>query len=110
MIRAAQGHSVKVDLALAPKTPPNTLYHATAQASLASIFKEGLRPGNRQQVHLSTNTDTATRVGMRHGAPSVLRIDAKRMSGDGHLFYQADNGVWLTDVVPVDYISSDRPD
>src|SRR5689334_14606167 len=30
-IRANQGHSVPVDLALAPAVPPDVLYHGTAQ-------------------------------------------------------------------------------
>src|SRR3954453_1352778 len=52
-IRAAQGHSVPVDLGLAPATPPDVLYHGTVERSAASILVEGLRPGSRQFVHLS---------------------------------------------------------
>ena len=41
-------------------------------------------------------------VGQRYGAPVLLSVDAGRMSADGHLFFQSDNGVWLTDHVPPD--------
>lgn len=104
-IRAAQGHSVKVDLALEPSTPPPLLFHGTAQANLTAILAEGLEPGQRQHVHLSSDEETALRVGGRHGKPVVLRVDAARMFSDGLTFWQAENGVWLTDRVPAAYLT-----
>jgi RNA:NAD 2''-phosphotransferase len=104
-IRAAQGHSVKVSLGLQPTTPPDVLYHGTAAANLDSIFASGLNPGSRQQVHLSADTDTAIKVGGRHGRPVVLKVDCRGMSEAGHKFYKADNGVWLTDKVPSSFLS-----
>jgi putative RNA 2'-phosphotransferase len=103
-IRAAQGHSVNVDLGLEPQCPPDELYHGTASANLDAIFSGGLNPGRRHQVHLSLDSDTVERVGQRHGKPVVLRVEARRMFEDGFLFYCADNGVWLTDKVPADYL------
>lgn len=107
-IRAAQGHSVKVDLGLAPQVPPVELYHGTASASLDDIFAQGLVPGRRQQVHLSPDPETARLVGRRHGKPVVLRVETAQMHEDGHLFYRADNGVWLTDNVPARYLGFGR--
>lgn len=104
-IRAAQGHSVQVDLALQPAVPPDTLFHGTATRNLDSIFEEGLKPGRRQKVHLSLDVQTATKVGERHGKPSVLKVDAAAMHRDGLLFWRADNGVWLADAVPSRYLS-----
>src|SRR5215472_2335524 len=43
-IRAAQGHSVSVELGLPPKTPPAVLYHGTATRFVAAILSEGLKP------------------------------------------------------------------
>ncbi|MDC7685220.1 RNA 2'-phosphotransferase [Asticcacaulis sp. BYS171W] len=103
-IRAAQGHSVTVDLALVPVVPPATLFHGTATRFLNDILSEGLKPQSRQQVHLSADIDTARKVGARHGKPVILTIDALGMQADGHRFFQADNGVWLTDAVPPVYI------
>ncbi|MDH0612219.1 MULTISPECIES: RNA 2'-phosphotransferase [unclassified Agrobacterium] len=103
-IRAAQGHSVKVDLGQPPVEPPPQLFHGTATRFLESIMREGLRPGSRQQVHLSEDRTTAHSVGQRHGKPAVLVVDAGRMFSEGHRFYQADNGVWLTDEVPTAYL------
>ncbi|ODN71641.1 RNA 2'-phosphotransferase [Methylobrevis pamukkalensis] len=103
-IRAAQGHSVSVDLALVPSTPPDVLFHGTAVTSLASILATGLSSRSRQHVHLSHDEATATRVGSRHGRPVVLHVDAAAMHRDGHLFFCADNGVWLTEAVPTAYL------
>ena len=103
-IRAAQGHSVEVDLDLVPREPPALLFHGTAEKSLEAIFAEGLKPGRRQKVHLSRDVETAIKVGRRHGEPAVLEIDATAMQADGSPFWEADNGVWLTDAVPPGYL------
>lgn len=107
MIRAAQGHSVNVDLGIEPSQPPAVLYHGTATTNLDSIRSQGLLPGRRQQVHLSHEYQTAIKVGGRHGTPIVLRVDAARMSTDGIAFFRAENGVWLTDQVPSRYLEID---
>ncbi|MBH5643368.1 RNA 2'-phosphotransferase, partial [Neisseria meningitidis] len=40
----------------------------------------------------------------RHGKPVVLTIDTVAMLAAGHQFYLADNGVWLTENVPPQFI------
>jgi putative RNA 2'-phosphotransferase len=106
-IRAAQGHSVAVDLGLDPRRPPELLYHGTVERFLAGIRTEGLTPGNRTHVHLSADRETATAVGARRGAPVILAIDALAMHEHGHVFYRASNGVWLTDHVPPEWIHNE---
>lgn len=99
-IRANQGHSVAVDLGLAPAAPPATLFHGTVERFVAAILTEGLRRQARQHVHLSPDVETARRVGSRRGVPVVLRVDAARMHAQGFAFLRSENGVWLTDAVP----------
>ena len=107
-IRANQGHSVAIDLAYTPCVPPETLYHGTARSTFAAILESGgLDKRTRHHVHLSSDVETAMKVGQRHGKPLVLRIAAGEMQRDGHVFYQSDNGVWLTEHVPLAYISAD---
>lgn len=106
-IRANQGHSIEVDLGLAPLTPPAVLFHGTATRFLDAIRAEGLRPGSRRFVHLSADEATAVEVGRRHGEPVVLHVDAARMHADGGTFYVAENGVWLTERVDPDYLSAE---
>lgn len=103
-IRAAQGHSVEVELGLAPVTPPDILFHGTATRFVDAIRAEGLKPQKRQQVHLSLDEDTAVKVGQRHGKPFIFRVDATAMQAQGHSFFRADNGVWLTDAVPPQFL------
>ena len=99
-IRAAQGHSVPLDLGLAPQQPPATLWHGTVERFLPSIMAEGLRPRARTHVHLSPDRATARAVGARRGRPVILAVDAGDLHAAGHLFYRAANGVWLTGHVP----------
>ncbi len=103
-IRAAQGHTVKVELGLPPRTPPALLYHGTARKNLASIRAQGLKKGKRHAVHLSPDAETAVKVGRRHGEPVVLVVEAGRMAADGFPFTRSDNGVWLVERVPPEYI------
>jgi putative RNA 2'-phosphotransferase len=103
-IRANQGHSVAVNLDLAPSEPPNTLFHGTAIRFIESIREKGLIPGLRQHVHLSFKISTAREVGSRHGKPLVLIVKASDMYRDGFEFRLSDNGVWLTSNVPPCYI------
>lgn len=100
-IRAEQGHSTQgVAITYAEKVPPEFLYHGTATRFLESILKEGLKPGERQHVHLSEDVQTATAVGQRYGKPIVLKIEALRMHQQGFKFFQAENGVWLVTHLP----------
>ena len=103
-IRANQGHSVDVDLQLEPVTPPDVLYHGTGHQSVDAILAEGLRKQNRHHVHLSADTETARAVGARHGRPNILVVDARAMHDAGHIFYRSDNGVWLADAVPPEFL------
>jgi putative RNA 2'-phosphotransferase len=104
LIRANQGHSVEVDLGLAPVEPPELLYHGTVERFLDSIHEKGLIRGKRHHVHLSADRETAVRVGQRSGRPVVLVVESGRMHRDGHKFFRSENGVWLTETVPSTYL------
>ena len=99
-VRAAQGHSVAVELGYAPSAPPDVLYHGTHPRVLDAILAEGLAPMRRRHVHLSADVETARQVGARRGRPVILLVDAAALHADGHPFLLTDNGVWLTDAVP----------
>ena len=103
-IRANQGHSAEVDLQLDPVEPPAELYHGTPERNLAVILHDGLVKMARHHVHLSPDTATATKVGLRRGKPVILAVDAGRMHADGFVFYRSANGVWLVDHVPPVYL------
>lgn len=105
-IRARQGHSIGVDVGLEEMVPPTILYHGTASRLVSGIKKIGIDKMKRILVHLSTNYETAEGVGRRHGRPVVLEVEAKRMHDDGYKFFYSNNGVWMTDKVPVEYIKN----
>jgi putative RNA 2'-phosphotransferase len=108
-IRAAQGHSTgSVSITYVEKVPPEVLHHGTATRFIESIMREGLKPGERQYVHLSEDVQTASAVGQRYGKPVVLKVEALRMHQQGFQFFQAVNGVWQVSHVPAEHLSSVR--
>ncbi|MGE3768006.1 MAG: TIGR02452 family protein [Kofleriaceae bacterium] len=113
-IRANQGHSVQIELDLPDATPPARLYHGTYADAIASIHATGLAKGQRHAVHMAAETDTASKVGMRKGAPVILTIRADEMVAEGIKFQQSANGVWLTEHVPARFIDfpseAERPE
>lgn len=102
-IRANYGHSISVDLAINPSSPPETLYHGTSINYVNGIREGGIVKRNRNYVHLSSNEETARSVGVRHGEPIVLKVNARKMENDGYEFYRSAM-VWLTEYVPTEYI------
>lgn len=108
-IRAAQGHSVDVDLQHPVVVPPFNLYHGTAERFLESIMKNGLNKMNRLHVHMYSEEklDKAKETGARHQKSTesvILIIEAKQMHNEGFKFYKSENDVYLIDSVPPKYI------
>ena len=104
-VRAAQGHSVAIELGLEPREPPAQLFHGTPERFVPAILVEGLIRGERHDVHLSTSAATAVEVGRRRGRALIVVVESGAMHRDGHVFYCSDNGVWLTREVPPRYLA-----
>lgn len=105
MIRASQGHSVGVDLGYPSEDPPEVLFHGTGSKWLPAIREQGLKRMARHHVHLSSDRETASVVGQRRGKPVIIEVAARAMARSGHEFYVSDNGVWLVDAVPPEYLT-----
>ncbi|MEO0900124.1 MAG: RNA 2'-phosphotransferase [Bacteroidota bacterium] len=103
-IRASQGHSVEITLGYEAVEPPDMLFHGTAIKFLDSIKESGLIKGKRHHVHMSADLDTASKVGMRHGKLVILMVKSLAMHKAGYEFFVSENGVWLTDAVPVEFL------
>lgn len=104
-IRALYGHSLPEKLQKTESTPPEKLFHGTTSQALIQIRAEGLKPMNRQYVHLSTNRETAEQVGKRKAsAPIILHIESLKAYESGIKFYIGNDIVWLADSVPPEYI------
>ena len=107
LIRANQGHSIPVDVELEEKVPPAVLYHGTGEKYVPSINAQGLLPKGRLYVHLSSDVETARKVGGRHGKPVIYTIDCAGMAAEGYKFYLSANKVWLTKAVPAKYLKKE---
>ncbi|CAM1353306.1 putative RNA 2'-phosphotransferase [Tenacibaculum ascidiaceicola] len=104
-IRANQGHSLKnVAIVTETKTPPPFLYHGTVAKFIPSIKENGLQKMSRQHVHLSSDLETAKKVGSRRGKPIILTVQSGAMYKKGYEFFLSENGVWLTNLVPAEFI------
>lgn len=103
-VRANYGHSTAERISLVPAEPPKTLFHGTSRDALEAIRSAGLRPMQRQYVHLTTDRELALSVGSRHGAPCLVIVDAAKAHADGLLFYKANQAFWLAAGVPPVYL------
>jgi putative RNA 2'-phosphotransferase len=103
-IRASQGHSVKVEIEFEEKTPPAILYHGTAEKNVRLILEKGLQKMRRHHVHLSADTETARKVGVRQGKPVIFAVDTVKMLENNCSFFVSANGVWLVENVPPEFL------
>ena len=51
-----------------------------------SVLATGLQRMSHHHIHLSTDQETAQRVGSRHGQVAILRVAALSMHDAGHAF------------------------
>ena len=106
-IRATYGHSFDSKIEFKPVEPPEYLMHGTSERAWEAIKQEGLKPMNRQYVHLSSDVDTAEKVALRHDKKVViiLTVNAGQMYKDGFkFFHSANDGTWMCEAVPTKYI------
>jgi RNA:NAD 2'-phosphotransferase (TPT1/KptA family) len=84
LVRARYGHTRSVQFLLSHggDIPDIRAYHATNLESAYNIIErsEGLKPMERQFVHLSKDRSDALRSGVRHGAPLLLSVAASQVN------------------------------
>lgn len=104
-IRAKYGHSVKGNIYKERSEPPEILYHGTTSKAAEVILREGLKPMDRQYVHLSGEISEAVRVGKRRQkSPRILRVKANQAFKDNVNFYRGNDKIWLSDEIAPEYI------
>ena len=104
-IRAAYGHTLSSKVTMTPVSPPEILYHGTAPESAAIILSEGLKPMERQYVHLALNKDDAKQVGKRKSPhPVILKVFALKAFAAGISFYEGNDRVLLSEPISARYI------
>jgi putative RNA 2'-phosphotransferase len=103
-VRATYGHSFPVDLGPAVE-PPALLYFGAARDLAQSMLRDGLKPRDRQYVHLSVSAEEAESVAQRHDpAPGIIIVDALAAHQDGIRFYRS-GPLFLVEAVPAKYLS-----
>lgn len=96
-IRALYGHSTAETIEKPPAVPPKWLYHGTTASAAARIRAEGLRPMDRQYVHLSPDLETAKTVALRRTAsPVIVTVRAAEAHAAGVTFHYGNDQVWLS--------------
>lgn len=104
-VRATYGHSFPVDLELEPVEPPAELYFGTARDLAHSILRDGLKPRDRQYVHLSASLEEAQAVGRRRDpAPAVVVVDTRAAREADIAFYRS-GPLFLAENVPPRFLS-----
>lgn len=100
MVAARYGHSIPVMIDLQPAEPPEYLYLGTFPSNKPLVVSEGLKPHDRQFVHLSTTEGEAQKIGERKAhMPLVLRISTKKARAAGIEFFHAGH-LYLCRAIP----------
>lgn len=104
-VRATYGHSFPVDLGLESVEPPAELYYGTARDLAQSILRDGLKPRDRQYVHLSASLEEAEAVGKRRDhAPAIVVVDT-RSARDANVTFYCSGPLFLAQSVPPQFLS-----
>lgn len=104
-VRATYGHSFPVDLTRKATEPPPRLYYGAARDLAQSMIRNGLKPRDRQYVHMSLTEEEAVSVARRQDpAPALLIINAQAAHDQGIVFYQS-GPLFLAEGVPAKFLS-----
>ena len=106
-IRATYGHSIDTKIEFKKSIPPNILFHGISYKAYVLICFDGLKPMISPYVHLSIDAATARKVGSRHDRnPVIVVINSSKMYSDGFKFFHSTNdGTWMCESVPSNYIT-----
>jgi len=107
-IRAVYGHSLTERIEKKASMPPVFLFHGTTGSKAKQIFTGGLKPMERQYVHLTEKIEEAKLVAERWGESEIeiLKIESYNAHLHGINFYKEKNSIWLADTILSKYISS----
>jgi putative RNA 2'-phosphotransferase len=106
MIRATYAHSVNVNLDDLPEAQVDTLYFPVSEEELDLVLEAGLRPSDRNMIHLSATPDKAYSAGRVHIAdPILLQVDVKASSDAGNFIFRAGKTVYITEAVESAHLS-----
>lgn len=107
-IRARYRHSVEEAVTYPEVEPPEILYHGTTPQAAALILQEGLKPMQRQYVHLSSTPYMADVVARRHtDRPVLLVVRARESWQAGVKFHNPEPRLYLATPIAASFIDAD---
>jgi putative RNA 2'-phosphotransferase len=107
MVRATYAHSVDVNLDDLPEATCDTLYFPVAEEELDLILETGLRPSDRNMIHLSSTPDKAYSAGRVHNPdPILLEVDVPKAQRAGTAILRAGKSVYVTDAVEPEHLKT----
>ncbi len=105
-VRATYAHSIDLDLDLPTEDIPPVLYYPTTEEECSILLEIGLRPADRQWVHISDTLESATEAGqVRTADPVILKVDAEKAREEGVVIKKAGKYVYITKEVPPEFLS-----
>ncbi len=106
MIRATYAHSVDVLLDDLPEAEVDTLYFPVSEEELDLVLETGLRPTDRNMIHLSSTPEKAYSAGRVHMPdPIILEVDVPKASHAGNFIFRAGKSVYVTDAVEPEFLA-----
>lgn len=106
-LRARYGHSIPVQPSGEPVEPPAVLYYGLEAMRLSAVLAEGLKPIDRQMLHLSDRVEDAwAMIRRKTPHPAVVRVDAVQAFKAGILFY-LERKVYLAAAIPAAHLRAE---
>lgn len=105
-VRATYGHSIELEMDLPTEDIPPILYYPTTEEETPILLEIGLKPQDRQWVHLSDTLESAFEAGrVRTEDPIILEVDAEAAQEDGIEIQKAGKYVYITTEIPPEYLT-----
>ncbi len=105
MVRATYAHSVNVNLDDLPEAEADWLYFPVSEEELGIVLETGLRPSDRNMIHLSSSPEKAYSAGRVHiGDPIILKVNVPGATASGNYIFRAGKSVYVTDAVEPEFL------
>ena len=106
MVRATYAHSVDVNLDDLPEANVEKLFFPVAEEEMDMVLETGLRPSDRNMIHLSATPAKAYSAGRVHmREPLILEVDVAKATRNGDFIFRAGKSVYITDAVEPECLS-----
>lgn len=104
-IRATYGHTIDVSPDLPKKVPPEELYYGSSEEEAGRVEEIGLKPVNKNKVHLSEKSETALEVARASiDTPVLIVVKAKEAYEDGLDIRKAAKSLWVSEEISPEYL------